>query len=372
VAPRILIAPLDWGLGHTTRCLPIIRVFLELGADVTIAGNEKQVHLLCKEIPELKWIFLKGYGMRYSTSSWRTRAKIIIQIPKILTVVKREHRWLEQLLKNEKFDLVISDNRFGLYHDQVHAIFITHQLQIQVPFSKWLEKILQRWNYHFINKFDECWVPDYKEDRNLAGDLSHSLKIPSIKLEYIGPLSRFKSIASHSIQEELLLVLISGPEPQRTIFENIMVEQLKSFSGRAIVLRGLPGSDENLESFGNVSFINHLPTDEMSRLMQEASLVICRSGYSSIMDLVRLQKKSILIPTPGQTEQEYLASYLMKEKFFFALDQKSFSLNKALAAASTFQFADMRVFNQINLSSIVRDLLKRMEVKTPQVNGSNQ
>jgi len=371
VRPRILIAPLDWGLGHTTRCLPIIKAFFEFDADIFVAGNEKQAHLLCKEIPSLNWIFLKGYNLTYSKTPLTTHLKLFTQIPKILTAIKREQRWLQELLKREHFDLIISDNRFGLYNDQAYTIFVTHQLQIQIPFSRLLQKMVQQWNYRYINRFDECWVPDYKEESNLAGELSHPQVIPSIELKYVGPLSRFTISGSGSKQKELLLVVISGPEPQRTIFEDLLAQQLKNFPGKAVVLRGLPGSNEIKESSANVSFINHLHSDELKQLLEQASLVICRSGYSSIMDLVRLHKKSILIPTPGQTEQEYLASSLMKKKLFLAVDQKSFSLHTALDMANTFEYADMRVFNQINLSSIVQELLDRLEVKSYRVNDSN-
>jgi uncharacterized protein (TIGR00661 family) len=367
----ILIAPLDWGLGHTTRCLPIIKGFLHLGADVTVAGNAKQAHLLREEIPSLNWIHMDGYDLSYSGTSWGTRLKLLAQIPKILTSIKAENRRIEEILREKEFDVVISDNRFGFYHKKVHSIFITHQLEIRVPFSKWLQKKLQQWNYHFINMFDECWIPDYESVPNLAGLLSHPKDLPAIPIKYIGPLSRFRKLDSDVPDQQFILILISGPEPQRTIFENILERQLRDFNEAAIVIRGLPGEMNNKIGFGNVSFINHLNSTELNELMQHANVVISRAGYSSIMDIVTLHKKSILIPTPGQTEQEYLASYLMGKKICVTVNQKSFSLKHDLDVARNSEYADMNIFQQNELFPAMKGLLHGIVGKTPQVNDFN-
>src|SRR5205085_593254 len=135
---------------------------------VTVAGNAKQAQLLCSEISSLQWIQLEGYNLSYSRSALTTRLKIFLQIPKILTAIKREKRWLKRVAEQQKFDLIISDNRFGFHHEEIYSVFITHQLRIRIPLSKWIDTKLQRWNYHFINQFDECWVPDYREATNLA------------------------------------------------------------------------------------------------------------------------------------------------------------------------------------------------------------
>ena len=366
---RILIAPLDWGLGHTTRCIPIIKAFASLGAEISLAGNAKQAHLLRGEFQSLDWIYLDGYDLSYSKSSLTTHLKLFLQIPKILTAIKRENKWLHEITRDKKFDVIISDNRFGLHHEKVHSIFITHQLRIRIPFSKWLEKKLQSWNYGFIKMFHECWVPDKKDDPNLAGELAHPQQLPALPVTYIGPLSRFVDKAFEYANEPFYLFMVSGPEPQRTVFEEMIEKELRQFDGKAIVIRGLPGEKRDKKGFKKVAFINHLPTSDLNKLIQQASFVICRSGYSSIMDLMILKKKSIIIPTPGQTEQEYLAAYLMNKKFCFAVDQKNFSLHKVLHAASNFDYADMSVFQQNELLPIVADLVNRIVSKTFQVDG---
>ena len=369
---RILIAPLDWGLGHTTRCVPIIKALANLGAEITLAGNAKQAHLLCSEFPFLDWIYLDGYDLSYSKSPLTTHLKLFFQIPKILMTIKREKRWLQKIIRDKNFDIVISDNRYGLRHEKIHSVFITHQLRIRIPFNKWLEERLRSWNYRFIESFHECWVPDNKGDPNLSGELSHPEKLPALPVRYVGPLSRFIDEAVEIPRQSFLLFIISGPEPQRTIFEEIIEKELHHFDGNAIVLRGLPGEREEKKGSETISFINHLPAAQLNKLIQQASFVICRSGYSSIMDLMTLRKKSILIPTPGQTEQEYLAAYLMNKKYCFAVDQKIFSLQKVLDAANNFEYADMSVFKQNELLPIVKDLITRIVGKTCQVDGIHQ
>ena len=367
---RILIAPLDWGLGHTTRCLPIVKAFQRQGAEISVACNEPQAGLLKPEIQGIRLLRLEGYGLQYAGSERTTTLKIALQIPKILTSIKRENQWLRDLLNREKFDLVISDNRYGLHHPSVYSIFMTHQLRIQVPFSSWLENRLQKRNYHFINQFDECWIPDLPNEPNLAGSLSHPAKLPATKVKYIGPISRFKEVKSN-LNSHDLVIIISGPEPQRTIFEKKCLSELKDFNGTAIVVRGLPVETTHLENSGNVSFFNHLPADELGEILGRAKFVVSRSGYSTIMDMAALKKKSIFIPTPGQTEQEYLAEYLMEKKFCFAIKQKDFSLQAALSRATNFEYADFSQYSMSQIDTIAQGYMKGLlkETKLPDVSN---
>jgi uncharacterized protein (TIGR00661 family) len=355
---RILFAPLDWGLGHTTRCLPIIKAFLHAGAEISVACNERQSHLLSVEIPTIRLIHLNGYDLNYSKHSWLARAKIAWQIPKILTAIKRENAWLHSLLGKEKFDMVISDNRFGLYHPSVYCVYITHQLRIAFPGSHWLESRLQKWHFHYINQFNECWVPDFEGDPNLSGKLSHPNQLPEISLKYIGGISRFQHCHHSTAHHADLVILISGPELQRTVFEDLITAELHQFPGSAVVVRGLPHATTTKKGFRNISFFNHLPTAELCELLKNAKMVICRSGYSTIMDIVALRKKSILIPTPGQTEQEYLAEYLMEKKYCLAFQQHHFSLSTALEHASVFDYADLNNFKMNQLELSVQNILQ--------------
>ena len=357
---RVLIAPLDWGLGHATRCLPIIYELLRKGCDVCVACSERQAHLMRTEVPDAQIIPLPGYNFRYSKLGALNKLATIFQVPKILIAIKREHRWLRDLLKKESFDLIISDNRYGFYNQTAYSVFITHQLQIQVPGNKWLQRILQKWNYYFINRFNECWIPDFKVEPSLAGELSHPEVLPKIVVRYIGLLSRFENIVVSKRKPVDILILISGPEPQRTILEEKIVDQLQKIKRSAIVVRGLPEMKDVRESFNNISFFNHLPAKELNELMSNAQVVISRSGYSTVMDIVKLGKKSILVPTPGQTEQEYLAAYLMQKKWCLSFPQNKFFLESALQEAAQFDYTFIARYEKIHLENSLGEVIDRL------------
>ena len=335
---KLLVAPLDWGLGHTTRCVPVIRDLLNNNCEVWLAGEGAQEKLLREEFPSLSFLPLKGYRIKYAKNG--LTGKILLQIPSILRSIKEENKWLKEQVSKFGFEAVISDNRYGLYHEKIFSVFITHQLYIKTSLGKWSEKILRQWNYKFINRFHECWVPDEKGENNLAGELSHPSKLPKVPVKYIGALSRFSSFPAFGnagIKDHLLIIL-SGPEPQRTILENKIIDQVVNYPATATIVRGLPGERNIIPSTNTIHFYNHLSSEELNNEAMKAEFIISRSGYSTIMDIATLQKKSILIPTPGQTEQEYLADHLRKKKFSFCVNQNSFSLLKNVEEARNFEY----------------------------------
>ena len=347
---RILVAPLDWGLGHATRCIPIIYKLLEHGHEVFIGAEGTIKKLLQQEFPNIEYLPLKGYQINYSRTRRGLFLSMVKQIPKIITAITYEKRWLKQIIKRYKIDIVISDNRFGLYNKEVYSVFITHQLLIKSPF---LQTSLQRLNYHFINKYDECWVPDFNKPPYLAGILSHPKKIPVAPVKYIGWLSRFGKPEKR--EQKYILILLSGPEPQRSILEKIMLDELERFSEPVLLVRGLPGNNSLLSVKGNVKYLNHLPAEQLEEAIVNASFVIARSGYSTIMDLLKLKKKAILIPTPGQTEQEYLAGHLLHNNLAFCTGQQGFNLPETLKAANVFNYA----FYDRDATFLQADLLER-------------
>jgi uncharacterized protein (TIGR00661 family) len=355
--PKILIAPLNWGLGHASRCIPIIKSLLANESEVIIACGDSQKHMLQAEFPSLRFIDLPGYDLKYGQSKGLTLLKIIFQIPKILIRIKQENRWLKVFLAKETPDAVISDNRYGLFSSEIASIFITHQLRIKAPFGRKIENMLQARNYKYINKFSECWVPDFENEPSLAGDLSHPEKLTSTCIRYIGCLSRFKKIDTKIIENSLLIIL-SGPEPQRTILEKILLNQLSSYQDKVNIVRGVPGKKEKPGVGSNITVYNHLPSVELNKIICESEFVICRSGYSSIMDIVKLEKRSIVIPTPGQTEQEYLADYLLRKKIAFSMDQKDFLLNDALTKAKKFSYKKYENIDDGPMEKAVEDLIK--------------
>lgn len=332
---KLLVAPLDWGLGHATRCVPVIRDLLNKHCEVWLAGEGAQEKLLREEFPSLPFLPLKGYRIKYGKSG--VTGKILLQIPSILRSIKEENKWLKEQVAKYGFEAVISDNRYGLYQEDIFSVFITHQLFIKSSLGKWSERILQKWNYNFINRFNECWVPDEESENNLAGELSHPVTLPSIPTKYIGPLSRFEKKFIDEIKDHLLIIL-SGPEPQRTILENKVVDQIVHYPGTATIVRGLPGERNVVPSTNTIHFYNHLSSQELNSEALKAEFIISRSGYSTIMDIAALQKKSIMIPTPGQPEQEYLAGHLMNKQFAFCVDQKSFSLLENIEEARNFEY----------------------------------
>ncbi|MEO6883359.1 MAG: glycosyltransferase [Bacteroidia bacterium] len=326
---RILVCPLDWGLGHATRCIPIIRFLQQKNMGVIIAADKAPLELLKKEFPDLEFIRFSGYEITYPDKDFMV-LKMLSQIPKIIRKIKSEHAQLEKIIFKNRIDAVISDNRYGLWTKKIPSVFITHQLTIQTPFGK---KALRKIIFSYLQKYDECWIPDVAEKNNLSGNLSHGIDLlPNIY--FIGPLSRFEKKPSEKIIFQYdVMVIISGPEPQRTTFEQLIFEQLKNTSLKAIVVRGIPESTEKINLSENVKIFSHLNSEEMQSYISASEIIISRSGYSTIMDLARLEKKAVLIPTPGQTEQEYLANYLSAQKIIFSVEQNKFNLQNAILEA---------------------------------------
>jgi UDP:flavonoid glycosyltransferase YjiC (YdhE family) len=359
--PLILVAPLDWGLGHTTRCIPLIRELAGLGCDVIIACNSMQKALLTQEFPDIKYIHLAGYNIRYGKNRVSTFLKLLLQGPKILIKIKRENRWLAHFLTVERVDGMISDNRFGIYAANVPAVFMTHQLQIKTGLGPWADGITRRWNYRRIERFTNCWVPDRAASPSMAGELSHPGKMPGIPVEYIGGLSRLEPCSTAG--KEVLLIILSGPEPQRSIFEGLLLQQVKDYQGAVVMIRGLPENETLPAAPVNCTLFNHVPAAGLHPLMCSASMVISRCGYTTVMDLLKLAKKSILVPTPGQAEQEYLAHHLRKEAWAYTLSQKDFSLTKALTEAASFPYrktdaASMEDYKPV-LAAFVKSVVNR-------------
>jgi UDP-N-acetylglucosamine transferase subunit ALG13 len=356
---RILVAPMDWGLGHATRCIPLIRYLLQQGCDVWLAGEGNIAALLRTEFPALPLLALPGYNIHYGRSKWDLLGKMALQIPKILSRIEQENEWLQGAVAEHGFDGVISDNRFGLYHEASYSVFMTHQLLIKAPFGSFGEGMMQRLNYDLIEQFDECWVPDTPGQPSLAGMLSHPEKLPTLPTTYIGPLSRFHRSATE-VSPKHLLVVLSGPEPQRTILEELLLEQLKAYEGPVLVVRALPGGSEESVVTDNLTIVNHLDANALEKAMQEASLVISRCGYSTVMDLVALGKRSILIPTPGQTEQEYLAAHLMEQGLALCAAQDEFELLPLLQLAESFPYQTTAFDTQGLMQGAVDQMLAKV------------
>jgi uncharacterized protein (TIGR00661 family) len=330
---RILIAPLDWGLGHATRCIPIIYALKNAGVTVFLAGDGAPEVILKKEFPELPFLHLQGYKIVYSKSKRSFFFKLLSQFPSIFNSINNEHKWLKNIVKEHKIDAAISDNRFGFYHKLIPSVYITHQLHIETG-NRFINKIAQHLHYSYINRFGNCWVPDAKGNKNLGGLLSHTKKMPLCPVSYLGIISRFKKMDIPVIND--LIVVLSGPEPQRTIFEKIIISELRSYNGSAVLVRGLPEQEDQIILNNNIQVYHYLPADELSKKIQQSAMVLARAGYTTIMDLAILKQKAILVPTPGQAEQEYLAKSLTQKQLFYSSLQENFSLEKSIGEAKKF------------------------------------
>jgi len=330
---RILVAPLDWGLGHATRCIPIVKELLNNHCEVYIAAEKNIFFLLEKEFPSLVFLRCKGYEIKYGQNKNDFFVKMLFQFPKIFISILDENRWLKRTVKEYKIDAVISDNRFGMYSKKIPSIYITHQLYIKTG-NRFTDLMAQKIHYFFIKKYTQCWVPDNKQN-DLAGELSHPKKIP-LNVIYMGILSRFQSLSLVKIYD--LLITISGPEPQRSFFEKKILKELESFRGSALLVRGLPADNQSLPSTSSLKIVNHLSAEDLNRALEQSKIIIGRSGYTTMMDMAALKKKAILIPTPGQTEQEYLAKYNFKRNYFFSVDEDKFSIVSTLKNAALFEF----------------------------------
>ena len=318
---RVLVAPLDWGLGHATRCVPIIERLLAEGHEVVIAADGYPLKFLRREFPHLDWVKFEGLKVRYADGQSQVGA-MLRQLPRFLRDIWREHQRLKEIVKMYDVDMVVSDNRFGLWCKGVRSVYMTHQLMVKMPRGlEWMEWGVWRFHRWFIKHYDECWVPDIEGEGNLSGDLSH--KYPLLKnTKFIGVLSRFsrEKVVWEDVRVEAealdlqqrydVVAVLSGPEPHRTNLEREITDNgLQIIDGSSLlIVQGLPADDLRLaEHRDGVDYIPHLQTELLQWYMQEAKEIVCRSGYSSIMDLYTIGRKAHLIPTPGQTEQIYLA-----------------------------------------------------------------
>lgn len=335
--------------------MPIIDELCRQGAEVILASDGAAYELLKREYPNLTIYKLPAYNIRYPFRCMML--SIAYQMPKILRGAIKEHYWLKNFLKTTAVDVVISDNRFGFYSRKTHSIFMTHQVNILISF-RLFQPIVNAVNHFFIKKFDVCWIPDFEKTPYLAGHLSHGHFSKDLKIKYLGVLSRFEkkyvsevsnlADVEYSIKKYNAAFILSGPEPQRSIFEKKIRQQLNeqtNFKESYLLVRGTNEVNHTpIKTLPNLEVHDVLTRDLLNKKIMESAVIFCRSGYSSIMDLVYLQKAAILIPTPGQTEQEYLAEELMRQNQFFSQSQDNFDIILALKAYKNYtNFKDSEI-----------------------------
>ena len=293
---NILIAPLNWGLGHATRCIPVINALIENNFNPIIASDGMALQLLKKEFPLLTHLELPPYDIRYPKNGASFKWKLLRSLPQIILASRKENKLVKQWVKTYNLQGIISDNRFGVYHQTVPSVYITHQLKV---LSGKTTEISTDLHHYVIQKFDECWVPDVVTRPHLSGKLGR-LKKATFKLKYIGLLSRFQKKKLPIIYK--LLVVLSGPEPQRTLLETKVLIALSDYVGEILIVRGIVENKQVIEQHENITQYNFMTSEQLEDAINSSAIVLCRSGYSSLMDLSVLEKKVFLIPTPGQYE----------------------------------------------------------------------
>lgn len=306
----ILFAPLNWGLGHATRIVPLIKAELAKNNKVIITANGNSYQFLRNEFPDLTFIETPEFRIRYAPQPF-FNIVLLVQMPFFFFSFYRDNLILKGLISAHGITKVVSDNRYGFYNKNIKSVLITHQLFIKLPnLLKWFEPLLHFATKRLIEKFNECWVPDYEKfSDSLSGALSHGKTLPK-NVKYIDPLSRFSTIVETLMDKPKydVVALISGPEPQRTIFEEELKLHFRNFNGKVLFILGKP-HQYNSKTEGSITFISHTNDDEIAYYLKNAGTIIARSGYSTIMDLHALNLKARWVPTPGQTEQEYLADW---------------------------------------------------------------
>lgn len=318
----ILIAPLHWGLGHATRCIPIINALLKHNYNVILASDGAALLLLQKEFPELTSIALPSYNITYTKKEKLLKWVLFLRLPHIQKAIASEKKVIKKLVSENRIDGIISDNRLGVRSKKVPTVFITHQLRLLSGSTTFFSSKLHQKS---IAKFDECWVPDAKQTPNLSGKLGH-LRDAKFKIRYLGPLSRMKPQQATKVYD--VLALLSGPEPQRTLLEEKVIEALKGRPVKVLLVQGVIEAEQIMSQHDNITIVNFMATAELEKAINESELILSRSGYTTIMDLAAMQKKAFFIPTPGQYEQIYLAKRLKGLRIVPSCKQEDFTFEK--------------------------------------------
>jgi hypothetical protein len=318
----ILVSPLEWGLGHTVRLVSFIIEAIDEGHRVILASDGISLDFLRHRFPDLFWIRLPFYPVRYPGSG-RFFRKLIPQVPGILWAIRKNHKQVNEIVSGYHVTDIICDHRYGLYHKDVHSIFIANQLWLKAPkgwsfgegFVYWLHRMA-------IRRFSEIWIVDYSGKPNLFGQLTHPQHLPK-NSKYIGPVSRFRNIVPVRPEYALpfaALALVSGPEPQRTLFEDLLKERFNRAGTTSVIFRGIPpvSPDGNplVRQEGQILLIDHARDEHILWYILQAEEIICRPGSSTLSDLTYAGKTALLVPTPGQTEQAYVAGHLEEQGLF--------------------------------------------------------
>ena len=330
---KIVYSVCSWGLGHATRSLPMIRKLIDEGNELTIISHDRTLELLKKELgSNFEYYDIPDYPMLLSGNSRQFMAKSVIYWPNFIYRMRRGLTKVTKILKNNKYDLIISDGRYESYSRKIPSFLITHQVRILNPLRiKMFERGSEIFNLFFFKRFAGILIPDYEDEDNLSGELSHNLhRIDEKKLHYVGVLSDFKK--KNTKKDIDYLISITGPEPQRSILQNKLLPEINNLDGKVVVTLGKTEEKDKIKK-DNVETYSFMTKEEREDILNRSKLVVSRSGYSTILDLAVIGNKALMMPTPGQTEQEYLAKYHNSKNNFYSISQDKIDLLRDIELA---------------------------------------
>ncbi len=316
-------------MGHATRVSVLVDLLIR-DNEILLVAQGRGYYFLKQRFPQLRIIKPPRLELRYARSKLFFNLSLVFIVIKLISNCMMDRVLLQRLIKDFDPDLIISDNRFCFWSRRVRSVYLTHQLQVEVPWAlRFFNGLVQKLNKYFIRKYDMVLVPDVEKDNaSLAGRLSHPWQVPG-NVRYIGLLSRFYGMSCIASEEYQVVAVVSGPDPARTRLVNILRRQLSETEFKGLIVSGKPEADIS-DACDNVTVVPHLEDKDFCRYILGARFVIVRAGYSSLMDMVALGRSAIIIPTPGQTEQEYLARYLHGKKYFYAIDEDEVNLREQL------------------------------------------
>ena len=411
---KVLVAPLDWGLGHATRCVPVVREFLRAGAEVELAVVKANANFFREVFPELRQRLAPSYNIVYPKHGYNMALWLLKNSVHLNAVMRYEHHFAEEMVERHGYDVLFSDNRFAFYSKKALSIYMTHQRRIAFPraFAAF-ERIGVMWHANIMRKFDEVWVPDLEIYPGYAGSLSHSGATPGDKpMRFVGTLSRFSEMGNdgnalgnapapvdlerevdlmsvsefmaHSANVEWdaapekrtsgnhsfemranykVVAVVSGVEPARTQFEQQLRDALAQIPGRHMMILGKPSAEQKTWTEGNIEFHTHLATNDFADAVKRADFVVSRGGYSTVMDMAELGAKCIFVPTPGQFEQIVLAHDLSKAGYAVEIPADELSA-ETLASAFEKSVKMPKVEKQNLLHDAVENVVQRFKERS--------
>jgi UDP:flavonoid glycosyltransferase YjiC (YdhE family) len=354
---HVAVAPLNWGLGHATRCIPLIETMMDMGVQVTIIGWGESAALLKKLFPTVHHVNSPGFTITYG----RNKVEGIIKLARIVVglnnLIKKEKKWLANWLTKNNIDALISDNRYGLHNSAIPCVFMTHQLAVQTGLGGFVNNLVQKLLYKHINQFSNCWVVDTEKPPGLSGLLGHPNKMPNIPSAYLGVLTRFSKLELPIVPNSIA-VISSGPEPQRSILLNTLISQAAKLPQYNFTIFG----HANVESLPkHITVIPNASTAEINRICNQAELLISRSGYTTVMDMMYLGKKCIVVPTPLQQEQQYLGHHLAKNGWVTCVKQDEIDLKTIIEKVKATNMQPVFSFNKDEYKEPLAEFLNKLQ-----------